>query len=70
MSGELLGEGGARAGRRQGAHEELALAADVEQAGLEAEPDREADQDQRGRVDDRVDDRVEATAASPAISAP
>ena len=44
-------------GRREGAHQELALGADVEQAGLEAEADGQAGEHQRRRVDQGVDDR-------------
>ena len=40
-------------------HQELALGTDVEQPGLERQPDRQAAQDERDRVDERVDDRVE-----------
>ncbi len=36
--------------RAEGAHQELALGADVEQPGLEAEPDRQAAEEQRRRV--------------------
>ena len=43
--------------RAEGAHQELALHADVEQAGLEAEADGEAAEQQRHRVVERVDDR-------------
>ena len=42
--------------RAQRAHQELALDADVEQAGLEAEADRQAAEEQRHRVVERVDD--------------
>ena len=43
--------------RAEGAHQELALHADVEQAGLEAEADGQAAEQQRHRVVERVDDR-------------
>ena len=43
--------------RAERAHQELALGADVEQAGLEREADRQAAEEQRHRVDERVDDR-------------
>ena len=42
--------------RAEGAHQELALDADVEQAGLEAEADGQAAEQQRHRVVERVDD--------------
>ena len=42
--------------RAEGAHQELALDADVEQAGLEAEADGQAAEEQRHRVVERVDD--------------
>ena len=42
----------------QGPDEELALGADVEQAGLEAEGDGQAAEDERRRLDERVDDGV------------
>ena len=45
--------------RRQPAHQELALGADVEQARLEADADREAGQHQRRRLHEGVDDGVE-----------
>ena len=44
----------------EGAQQELALGADVEQAGLERQADRQAAEDQRRRGDERIDDRVEA----------
>ena len=46
--------------RAERAHQELALGADVEQAGLEAEGDRQAAEDERRGRDEGVDDRVEA----------
>ena len=45
MTGRSIGEDDARGHRAQGADQELALGADVEEAGLEAEPHREAGQD-------------------------
>ena len=38
-------------------HQELALRADVEQAGAETEGDGQPAQDQRRRVNERVDER-------------
>ena len=46
--------------RADGAHEELALRADVEEPGLEAEPDRHAAEDERGGGDDREGDAADA----------
>ena len=43
------GDRGADRGRPEGAQEELALGADVEEPGLEAEPDRHAAEDERCR---------------------
>ena len=42
--------------RAEGAHQELALDADVEQPGLEAQADGQAAEEQRHRVVERVDD--------------
>ena len=52
--------GDAHGDRAERAHQELALGADVEQAGLEAEGDRQAAEDQRRGRDERSDDRIEA----------
>ena len=45
--------------RPERAHQELALGADVEQAGLERQADGQAAEQQRRGRDERVDDRVE-----------
>ena len=42
----------------EGAHEELALGADVEETGLEAETDGESAQDVRRGTHERVDDAI------------
>ena len=54
----LGADGDARGDRAEGAHQELALGADVEQASLEAEADRQAGQQERCRRDERVDDGI------------
>ena len=51
MIGGRLGDGDTRRHGAEGADQELALRADVEQAGLEARRDRQAAEDQRGRLD-------------------
>ncbi len=65
-------EGDASRDAAQGAHEELALGADVEQAGLEAEAHGEARQDERRGADERVDQaaRAQQCALRPAPGRP
>ena len=70
MTGGLVGQRDADRDRAEGAHQELALGADVEQAGLEAERDRQAAEDQRRRCDQRADDRRRAADSEPSSRAP
>ena len=58
--GGHVGDHDADDDRPERPHEELALGADVEQAGLEPECDGEAAEDERGRRDERVHDRLRA----------
>ena len=49
--------------------QELALCADVEEASLEGESDRQAAEDERGGRRKRVDDRVKRRPKAPSKSA-
>src|SRR5258708_6178673 len=54
----VAGERGADQRRRERGDRELALDADVEQPGAEPEPDREAAEDERRRLEQRLADAV------------